>query len=336
MEHPVMSFVDALTDAEGRYEMHDLPEGTWPLLQFGVIVNEDDALSPDLEFPEVFAGETAVVDFKPEGGSLVLRGVVTHHDGSPAASKSLWLMPASARGPESMRSTLTEADGTYSIALPPDEYMLFTSGPDPKEMTSLATLDLTAGVDFVHDVVLPGASISGQVADGVTGDPVPETALVLVGAGSSGANTDFRGKAFSDEQGRYTFPNLKPGLYQVICFSMGGYGQEISGVIDVGDNEKVGGIDLHLWAGGGLKLSVIDAAGKAVVHVPVQLRNARGEWVRFQETPQTDGAGRFGAPGMTPGTWTVLIDAPGFERYEEEFDVIAGEVLSATVELTRR
>lgn len=58
-----------------------------------------------------------------------------------------------------------------------------------------------------------------------------------------------------------------------------------------------------------LRGTVVDPSGAAITKAPVQVLASDGKAV---EHGQTDSSGRFSLPSPSPGTYTVLVEAPGF------------------------
>jgi hypothetical protein len=71
------------------------------------------------------------------------------------------------------------------------------------------------------------------------------------------------------------------------------------------------------WAGS-LKGRVTDPSGAAVPGVQVAIRSQSTPAVR---TVTTDSAGAFSAEGLDPGTYTVAIEAPGFDKFEQTVNI---------------
>ena len=58
-------------------------------------------------------------------------------------------------------------------------------------------------------------------------------------------------------------------------------------------------------------------------------------YVCFHDLPSTDGKGEFRVPLLPPGSYSVLVDAPGFAKYKAEgIEVIVSETNSLTLSLT--
>lgn len=332
--HPIMTYVEAQTDAAGRYRMEDLPEGSWALLEFGVIEDSSEAGAPELEFVHIVSGETLVVDFKRDPGAVRLSGVVTDASGAPASQRAIWLVNDQSAGPESMRSTTTAADGSYEFAVQPDLYALCISGDVPVEMLVLAQADLRDGVDGELDVTLPGGSISGTVSHAETGARLSGVVLVCLRSGVAGGTEDFVAQTSSKADGSFEFPHLFPGRYQVIAYSAVGLAEQASQVVEVG-NDDTGVVDLELWPGGALQLLVLGPDGP-VANARVRLRGPEGEWMRFSNLQHTNAQGRYVVGGMRAVSWTLSVEAPGFEPLSEVVSVPLGEPLQHTVRLTPR
>ncbi|HWN09260.1 MAG TPA: carboxypeptidase regulatory-like domain-containing protein [Pyrinomonadaceae bacterium] len=80
---------------------------------------------------------------------------------------------------------------------------------------------------------------------------------------------------------------------------------------------------------GTLRGQVQDTLGGLVVGVTVTATDAAG----VSRTATTDGEGKYTFPGLPPGRYTVRVEQPGFEVFEQAVEVVAGvsEPLNITI-----
>ena len=335
--HPIMSYRSALTDGEGHYEMDGLPEGHWTLLSFGPLAA--GVFEPDLDFVQVFSGETTRHDFRPVADGVRMAGRLVDAGGRPVVQRSLWVIPASARGSESMSSTSSGADGGFSFpSLAPDRYVVFVSGLEPADVTVLGRVDLADGLDRTDLVfTLEGGSISGRVLDGVSAEPIHAAAVLLLREGAT-AEDEFAGRAVTAVDGRFAFEGVRSGRYRITVFSTQmPYGHSGIDHLEVGPGEAVTDLVVHLQPGGSLELRVGTREGDPIRGARVWTRSAQGsEVVQLVEYPFTDAGGRLTMPAMDAGRWTLVIEAEGFLRTVREVPVpVSREPVQVEVVLER-
>jgi hypothetical protein len=204
-----------ITRDDGRYELRDLPQGLYVVLDLGYRAHAGgDAQRMRLVFvPE--RGEVAI-DFGPPTGELALEGSVVDAAGVPAAGVSLSLAPVGSDGSDSFawRSSATGADGAFRFeGVSEGRYDLF-------RVRSGSLVERVASVGIgppplpALDVVLSGLGFAGRVLDG-GGAPVGGAYVLLLRDDEASGEEVFAGKATSADDGRYAFRDLVPGTYRV-------------------------------------------------------------------------------------------------------------------------
>ena len=91
---------------------------------------------------------------------------------------------------------------------------------------------------------------------------------------------------------------------------------------------------LHAQTSGGTRVegTVLDPDNKAVVNAPVLVRN---ETTGAVVTTTTDGAGRFSASDLAPGSYAVEVFVPGFEAIRRTgIQVTAGAATTVSIQLS--
>ena len=324
--HPIMSYRSASTDDAGRFELSDVPEGSWTLLSFGRVTT-GAPFEPALEFVQVFSGEVTLQDFRPAKDGVRMAGRLSYTDGAPVAGRSLWVIPATARGLESMSSTLSREDGTFAFPLvEPDRYVVFVSGRDPADMTVLGEVDLCDGLPRTElSFTLAGGTISGLILDAAAERPVQAASVLLLRARADG-DDEFAGRALTGVDGLYSFEAVRPGRYQIIAYgTRGSHGHSTLDQLEVGPGRSIADLVLHLQPGGALELRILTPEGDPVRGAKVLTRNDQGVSVQLVEHCFTDSRGELTTPAMDAGRWTVIVVAEGFVRLEQIVDVPVAE-----------
>jgi protocatechuate 3,4-dioxygenase beta subunit len=160
-----------------------------------------------------------------------------------------------------------------------------------------------------------GATASGQVVNGVTGEPVP-AAMIRLHRLSGGVDKAVAGDAF----GRFAVANLPGGRYRISASASGFFPGEIgqteyrgpnrSTLVDDGD--RVGDLVVPLWPPAAIRGSVRDAAGSPVAGSVFLLRRADdwdGNWEAAPGAPvvTTDASGRYAFDGIEPASYVVAV-----------------------------
>lgn len=150
--------------------------------------------------------------------------------------------------------------------------------------------------------------IAGQVVDATTGRPIPEAAVHL--SGRSGAGRAGNAPSLvADNQGRFYFRSLLPGLY-VLSGSSVGFSPRQPVQIEVANDERVLNVRLPLVRLATISGVVRDSSGDPVVGTEVlpflRLYNSG----RLSLTPatrgiKTDDRGMYRFSGLMPGEYLV-------------------------------
>jgi hypothetical protein len=213
------------------------------------------------------------------GPGVRLSGTVVDRDGRPAARATVTLIPQDVRLSPS-RSEMVVFGGSFILfGVRPGAYRLFAwedsldTVPSPKLLKAFekraVSLTLAAGdtPGPVRIELIPAAesakisgltsapppakamgSLRGRVVDAVTGAPMKGAALNLKGWGDATPQSS----AATDEQGRFEFPLLEPGFYNLSAehpgFAPGTTAWNVTpyGAILVGEGQQILGIELKL------------------------------------------------------------------------------------------
>ncbi|MFC1525414.1 carboxypeptidase regulatory-like domain-containing protein [Candidatus Latescibacterota bacterium] len=242
------------------------------------------------------AGVSVVREFTVRArASHRLSGTVIGDTGEPVVGATVSISGQQAPGLHLW--AVADEQGQYEAFLPAGQYMLMAVGPETARWGHVLRR-VWVEADTVEDFVLPRwYLISGTVRD-PEGEPLPEVALVIVGAGRSV-------RAVTDAEGRFAALVATVGEYTVrTAETETGYGaREIRDINVDGDVELNIELLPALHIGGVLR----DGAGKA----------ARGTVVFFSLTDGEETKVRAAADGrysltLVPGryrVWTEFVGA---------------------------
>ncbi|MCI0589620.1 MAG: carboxypeptidase-like regulatory domain-containing protein [Planctomycetes bacterium] len=313
----------ATTDGEGRFSLFGLPPGPCTAAAaaegFGVAVRAD---------LEVVAGGVARIEVRLPLESF-LEGRVLGPDGRGVPGASVMAEPQPVpqkRSPdgawidESVRSSpyrliayepvVTDRRGRFrmgSLSPGPHEIRVEKAGLAPSEPIQV-DLPAAGGVRDLRFDLERGLSVSGRVLD-VAGRPVPGAHVGAWWFGP-GRSVGQSGRSLAD--GSFTLAGLGSDTVDLYA------GERTKGLARI-RNLAAGARDLELRLGGTFVLSgrVLDAEARSPVRAfSVQARRfdwIRGEddWVVYDQ-PFASAEGRFELRDPPPGSYEILVRAPGF------------------------
>ena len=320
------------TDAEGRYE----------ILGWHDAQGADDlhAAADGYARSAVIVGDRDVVDFPLTRGVLAI-GRVVDGGGKPLAGVLVGCVDV---GEEAGRvegdingTARTGRDGRFRLSdLRPDtpHALVFLGAGLARTLLDVPPPKTEGGTIDVGDVVLrAGRRIEGRVLD-AEGRPVVGQRVGLEGANEDrhrllgvplAARPPSYGQeeeAYTDDLGRFRFPDLAPGTYTLSVRLPGG---EIPPrEVPLGADADVLGVDLRVEDGRDLVVRVRDARGEALAQAFVSAFGPQSQGV----SGVTDAKGAL-TLRVTRGTWKVNV------HWSKELDAKGRKLLDANgVEVT--
>ncbi|MCP3909875.1 MAG: hypothetical protein GY713_02875 [Actinomycetia bacterium] len=323
--------------AGGSYQLHAQPGSA------GGYVPEwyDDTIDQAAATPVVVAVATEVSAPITLDPFSVVEGTVTDEfSAAPLAGISV-----SVTGPGSGGATITGADGTYSIAVPPDTYTVqfqdpslvhsdewFDNAPDQATATPVV-VDVTSTVSNIDAALAPGGSISGTVTEEGTGVPL---AGIDVWANTPGLTHYTTTTTAAD--GTYTLTGLPPDTYRVGFYDSSSPGHVYEYYVDAADFLSatdipvvgpVTGIDAALAPAGSISGTIFgDDTGLPVSGPVFELFDLAGVSVR------SAGAGDDGTyviAGLPAGDYRLQFRGGNGSDYVAEWYDDAPDQASATI-----
>jgi protocatechuate 3,4-dioxygenase beta subunit len=304
------------SDAEGRYQLEGLPAGRVELEAqargYRSQVRES-AIEPgenEIDFALVRAPE--------------IHGRVIDEDGRPVAAALV--MVAVARASRGDRS---DAEGSFRIAVELGSIVRVSASKD-----GLGTSE-EVGLE-VRDAPLPelvlqlrrGATLRGRV-EGLELDALARTTVAatpLSAQRSTQRNFGFGG-ARPDYEGRFHLDDLQPGRW-LIGATDRTTGRTVEEVVDVEPGTAELEVTLRFDAGATLS-GVVLSSGETVAEARLQ---ARGLDVSGAGSARTDSQGAFRFEDLMPGTYQLVVEAPGRSLPHREPVEVGGDT-EVTIEL---
>lgn len=261
-----------------------LPGGTKEAEARVVIDDETGEVVADLDMASGFA----------------LRGVVLV-DGEPSAGVQVSLAGIDRSTSRQGRSDL---EGHFQVAnLQQGRYRL--TATDPR--TSLIHNELIDLFDDREVVVrVESAKVLGTVTSKATGEALQDTVVTLGQLEGAAGGEVSRVALATDDRGAFRIDKLSAGRYR-LSVRRDGYASRVS-ELEVHAGESVD-LDIALAPAAGLRLRVRDPMGSSPAWAYVRVSDPQGGYA-IEETRSLE-AERLVIPTVPPGTWDVLLAAPG-------------------------
>jgi protocatechuate 3,4-dioxygenase beta subunit len=279
----------ATTDAEGRYQLTNIPPGRYQLMPMGsAYVVQDSPSWPPGRAVTVVAGETIEnVDFNLARGG-VITGRVTDSDGKPVIAEMVQVVFANnGRDANTIYNAFSRhmtddrgvyriyglAAGSYRVSVGqdrgggmgrPGKVFQKTFHPGTPDESKARVVEVAAGGEATDvDITLgkPNRTykVSGRIVNGETGQPMPR-ALLGIGEArkdekSMGA---FSGRWSTNARGEFQAEGIAPGRYAVFAMPEAGVNDWYSDalIFEIEDAD-VAGLEVKTHRGASLSGQVV-------------------------------------------------------------------------------
>ena len=326
--------IPATTGASGRFEMRNLPAGTFDLTVrargFAPIT------VPALAIPEgKGATDLGTVQLAPGGA---IHGVVVDPQGEPIADAEVQARGADRDGPVFRESrpgdvgtgsAVTAADGSFTLEdLAPGvalDVIATHPGYGPGGAPGVAVPSETP----VRVVLQPVSSVSGHVL-GPDGKPVAGASVALHESPRRLGGAFFQSpgrhlhEGVTDDEGAFAFADVAPGPFQMSATAPGHQRAELRG-LEVKPGQDLSGIAIQLPAGATVEGRVTSTEGRPLADAQVVVADAtvNGMLGYSPFRGATDDDGQYRIEGIPPGPHTLEASAEGYRRAVRDVEAAA-------------
>lgn len=298
------------TNGAGMYTAADLAPGDYTVLATA------SGYQGQAQGAAVIVAMTATADFalQPNPGSI--GGQVTDAlTGSPIEDAQIGVYLDSVQ----VGFANTDSSGNYTVPdLAPGDYVVVASSTNYETQAIGASVASNAATLLNFALEQPPGSIAGTVLDASTTDPIPGASITI-----------FQDEVviltlLTDSSGNYEAPGLAPGDYFVFVQASG---YQSAGSAASVSSRSTTFVDFSLASNPG---SIIGTITDAMTTNPI----AGARIVLFSNSQLiaftlSDGTGAYEIPDLAPGTYLVLVRAPGYRAAFSSEVVLAGAATMA-------
>jgi len=338
----------ALSQEDGTYRMEGIPEGYYYVYAkkpgyakeyYNNVPTREEATMIQVQEDQVVEN----IDFTLQPRSAITGTVINEKDGTPIAGAVVTARLLSGSS-QDKRRTLTNAEGKYILPVPPGWYVVwadargfvreyYDNADDPEEATPVEVLENqhTSGIDFS---LLPLATISGQVVDETTGEPIPRAPVWAFPEIPFGRPY----WTFTDSTGHYILTNIRPGIYFLKAtardylpeFYQESPDRRHATPIAVRAGDEITDINFTLLKGGVISGTVTSELTTEPIPKAVVIAKRIND--HFLKATFSDSLGNYRLTGLPGGSYIVMAKARGYHR--EYYDNVPSEDQATPVEVT--
>jgi hypothetical protein len=344
---------EATAGADGRFEIPDLPPGTFnltargpgyaPITVPGLVVPEGGGVNLGIDL-----GTIALVR------GVALEGFVTGTDGKPVEGARVAVAEASndplsgLRGSDGPPAAVTGQDGFFRVE---DRRAGETVNVDVQRAgyaSGSAPGVLVPSQEPLRIVLKPTSAVEGRTID-PDGKPVAGAEILLnptgptsMGPGFVMFSTASMKQATSGDDGAFRIEDVPPGSFELRAAAAGRQSVEMTN-LEVLSGQDLKGVNVVLAAGAVIGGRVL-ASGRPVPGAQVELVEPETSMARMiirASSARADGDGYYRLDGITPGERTFQAESKGFRKAVRELDARPGDntldfSLEAGVEIAGR
>lgn len=325
--------LEATSDAAGRFEIRDLPAGTFELTARGA--GYAPITVPGLEVP-AGGGSTDLGTVMLVPG-VALEGIVSDPKGRPVEGAEVFVSEATGdilpmRPTESAPGAVTGQDGFFRIE---DRRAGETVNVDVRRsgFASGGAPGVVAPTrEPVRIVLKPSSAVEGRAVD-ADGKPVGGARVSVVPTEPAAMSRGFMmftassvRAALTADDGSFRLEDVPPGVVELQASAAGKQAAELAN-LEVLSGQDLKGVEVVLATAAVVEGRVL-AAGRPVPGAAIQtVEPEMGGGTRFFMAPRatSDGDGYYRLDGVAPGTRTVQVEHKSYSKAVRELEVKAGE-----------
>jgi uncharacterized GH25 family protein len=318
--------IETVTGADGRFELRDLPGGTWSL---EARASGYAALTvPGLTVPEG-AGSTDLGTVMLPAG-VALEGYAVDPRGRPVEGAEINASDAATpislmrfgRQEEAAPDAVTGADGYFRIEDRRAGEMINLEAIRQGYARTSAPGVRVPSEEPVRIVMQPASVVEGRAVDD-GGKPVAGARILVFPTERRGGMQMKDGT--SDDTGAFRIEDVPPGALEARATAPGYQAAYVSN-LEVRAGQDLKGVEIVLAVGAAVEGRVVSPSGRPVAEADVRVvqEEARG-FFRMPAMTQTDGDGRYRLEGVAPGARTIQASHEGYRPAVRDLEVRAGE-----------
>ncbi|HET9227505.1 MAG TPA: carboxypeptidase regulatory-like domain-containing protein, partial [Thermoanaerobaculia bacterium] len=323
---------EAVADATGRFEVRDLPAGTFELTARGS--GFAPLTVPGLAIPEAGGGGidlgTVVL-----GPGVEIEGYVVDPNGQPVEGVEIRVAETEAdpmaryfsQGEEDEPAAVSAQDGFFRVPDRSAGEIVDLDASRPGYAPAVAAGVQVPAEPPVRLVLRPSAAVEGRTVD-PDGKPVagarvnifPSDPMAVGGTRVFGASR--ARQAVSDDTGFFRVEDVIPGSFELLAMAAGYQRSELKN-LEVRPGQDLRGTEVVLMPGAVVEGRVLSPSGQPLPGAEVGIVDPTVDF--FFGNATTDGDGRYRLEGIAPGTHSVQAEHESYRRAVKELEVRLGE-----------
>jgi uncharacterized GH25 family protein len=322
---------EAVADAAGRFEVRDLPAGTWELTARGS--GFAPLTVPGLAVPEGGgATDLGTVVLIP---GVAVEGYAVDPEGRPVPGAEIRVAEATADPmsrfmpqEESLPAATSAADGFFRIEDRRAGETVDLDASRPGYAPGAASGVQVPPEQPVRLVLQPSSAVEGRTVD-PDGKPVAGVRVFVHPSDPVSVGGRFRmfvgmrsRQAISDETGFFRIEDVIPGGIELQATATGYQRSELNN-LEVRSGQELKGVEVVLAPGAVVEGRVFSPSGQPLAGAEVGVADSTMDF--FFGTATTDGDGRYRLEGIAPGTRSVQAEHKSYRRATKELEVRLGE-----------
>lgn len=303
----------ASTKEGGTFEFSDLTPGTWSVVISGIrYINNGSTTERVLETTVEFGeGEQVERVFTLPSGRVV--GTVVDSGGQPVAEAKVLAQHATTGWDLSQTyyhtaETVSASDGSFALEhpLPENTFQVVAhkEGRGTAHATGVTAPEQGDSAPLILKLQGGGGTLESLALDMVTGAPLPNATLALL----SEEGDPFPHQERRNSDGVVTVSGIPPGTYTTRVTLTNYSTAEQKVVVKEGGTARIEDV---LYPAGSLTWTLLDAAGRGIPELIVQLTPADSTSAESPKQGITSADGQWSAGGLTPGSYTATSTREG-------------------------